>query len=57
MEIDKMQKLQRKINNNNNSLINNKCKLVTIKQPTILELKILYQAIMRNKLEINNVFK
>ena len=40
MEIDKMRKLQRKIkDNNNNSLINNDCKLVTIKQPTILEFK------------------
>ena len=44
-----MQKSQRKIKKD--------CKIVTIKQPTILELKILYQAIMRNKLEINNVFK
>jgi len=44
-----MQKSQRKIKKD--------CKIVTIKQPTILELKILYQAIIRNKRELSNIFK
>jgi len=52
-----MQKLQNKIKpTTNNFLIKINDKLVTIKQPNIMELKELYQAIMMNKKNVDAIF-
>ena len=52
-----MLKLQRKIKSTDSFLVNDKGKLVTIKQPTIMELQIFNQAIIANKQIINTVFR
>ena len=44
------------ITNNKNFLINDHGRLIKIKQPTIMELKLLYLAIMENKRITKAVF-
>ena len=51
-----MVQLQRNSKFTNSFLINDSGKLVKIKQPTIIELSKLYQAIMTNKQTINTIF-
>ena len=51
-----MAKLQRNIKSTNSFLINDGGELVRIKQPTAIELSILYQAIMINKQMISTIF-
>jgi hypothetical protein len=51
-----MAKLYKKIKHTNSFLLNDGGKLVEIKQPTIMDLSIFYQAIMANKKVINTIF-
>ena len=51
-----MTKLQRNIKSTNSFLINDGGELVRIKQPTAIELSMLYQAIMINKQVISAIF-
>ena len=51
-----MPKLQKQTKPVNSFLINDNGKLVTIKQPTIADLQIFYQAIIANKQVVNKVF-
>ena len=48
--------LQSNIKSTNSLLINDNGTLVEIKQPSIIELNIIYQAIIANKQVINTVF-
>jgi len=57
MPENSMPRLKRKIKSKNSFIINDNGKLVTIKQPNIMDLAILYQAIMINKQMINTIFK
>lgn len=52
-----MTKMRQKIKFTNSFSINDNGTLVKIKQPSIIELNIIYQAIMANKQVINTVFR
>jgi hypothetical protein len=56
VEKDQMTKTQRKVKFTNSFLANDNGKLVTIKQPSIVELNIIYQAIMANKRIVDTIF-
>ena len=54
---DKMARLHRKPRPASKFIVNDHGNLVTIKQPLIMELNTIYQAIIANKKVVNTVFQ
>jgi len=53
---DKVTKLHRKSGSANKLVVNDNGKLVTIKQPSIIEISIIFKAIMANKKVVSTIF-